>query len=46
VPQASKSPLSVMLPEAAFLGQKFVRGQPYSVSWQAHDGHPLPAVAA
>ena len=43
VPQASKTPLSVMLPEAAFLGHNFIRGQPYSVSWQAQDGHPLPA---
>ena len=46
VPAASKTPLSVMLPEAAFLGRNFVRGQPYSVSWQAQDGHPLPALTA
>jgi putative spermidine/putrescine transport system ATP-binding protein len=43
VPQLSKTLLSVMLPEAAFLGHNFVRGQPYRVSWQASDGHPLPA---
>ena len=42
VPAASKTPLSVMLAEATFLGHNFVRGQPYSVSWLAQDGHPLP----
>ena len=43
VPQASKTPLSVMVPESSFVGRSFTLGQPYRVAWSEQDGHPLPA---
>jgi putative spermidine/putrescine transport system ATP-binding protein len=42
VPQASKTPLSVMLPEASYVGRSFTLGQPYRVAWSEQDVHPLP----
>ena len=42
VPQASKTPLSVMLPEAGYVGRSFKLGQPYRVAWSEHDVHRLP----
>jgi putative spermidine/putrescine transport system ATP-binding protein len=43
VPQASKTPLSVMLPEASYVARSFRLGQPYRVAWSEQDVHLLPA---
>ena len=42
VPQASKTPLSVMLPEASFVDRRFTLGQLYRLAWSERDIHRLP----
>jgi putative spermidine/putrescine transport system ATP-binding protein len=41
----SPTPVSVMLPESAYVSRKFTLGQAYRVSWREQDAHPLPSTA-